>query len=317
MPVRRKTAKNRRRKKSNRRYFWVSIIIAIVVIIIGAVFSQVRFKDHIVQVPAEKRRTEEKLKMPQRPVGQPAVLEDYSAAVTSRSEATPPRKPKKVGKGTVAIIVDDMGSSLHEAETLLAMDVPLTFSIIPGLAKGRAVAEAAHRKGCEVMVHIPMEPKEYLQKPFEKNGLLLAQSDDEIQKRVEGFLGSIPHAVGANNHMGSRFTEDRRKMLIVLKVLKAKGLYFVDSKTSPASVGDSVARELGVSVASRNVFLDNEQDVAAIRAQLNKLAELARKSGSAIGICHPHKTTLQALADALPALKNEGINFVYASALVK
>jgi polysaccharide deacetylase 2 family uncharacterized protein YibQ len=168
-----------------------------------------------------------------------------------------------------------------------------------------------------VMVHMPMEPKGYQQKPFEKNGLLLAMSDEEIERRVKGYLTAVPYAVGANNHMGSRFTEDRPKMQTVLTVLKGKGMFFIDSKTSPASVGDKVAREMGVPVASRNVFLDNEQDVGAITAQIEKLADMARKSGSAIGICHPHKTTLQALAATLPLLKAEGITFVHASELVR
>ena len=206
---------------------------------------------------------------------------------------------------------------MHEADALLAIDVPLTFSIIPGFIRDKEVAEAAHRKGREVMLHIPMEPKGYQQKPFEKNGLLVALSDEEIEKRMEGYLGAVPHVIGANNHMGSRFTEDRSKMKTVLTVLKGRGMFFIDSKTTPSSVGDKVARELGVPTASRNVFLDNEQDVAAITAQIEKLAAMARKTGGAIGICHPHKTTLQALANTLPVLKAEGITFVYASSLVR
>jgi len=258
-----------------------------------------------------------KLKLPPRPTEQPVALEDYSSAVLSHPEAVPPKKPLTIRHGTVAVIVDDMGNSMHEADALLAIGVPITFSIIPGFAKGKEVAEAAHRKGGEVMLHIPMEPKGYQQKPFEKNGLLLALSNEEIDKRMAGYLGVVPYVVGANNHMGSRFTEDRPKMLIVLSVLKGKGMFFIDSKTTPASVGDRVAREIGVPTAARNVFLDNEQDVAAIQAQLEKLAAMALKTGSAIGICHPHKATLQALAATLPVLKAEGINFVYASALVR
>ena len=217
----------------------------------------------------------------------------------------------------MAIIVDDMGSSIHEAEALVGIGVPITFAIIPGLGKVRGVAETARRSGTEVMLHIPMEPKEYQQKPFEKNGLLLAMSDQEIGKRLNGFTGMVPYAVGANNHMGSRFTEDRAKMATVIKILKEMDLFFIDSKTSPASVGERVAREMGVPTASRHVFLDNIQEVGAIRVQLEQLAAMARRNGSAIGICHPHKTTIQALAATLPAMKQSGITFVSASALVR
>jgi polysaccharide deacetylase 2 family uncharacterized protein YibQ len=117
--------------------------------------------------------------------------------------------------------------------------------------------------------------------------------------------------------MGSRFTEDRPKMLTVLNFLKGKGLFFIDSKTTPFSVGDKLAREMGVPAAARNVFLDNEEDVEAIKVQIEKLAGMAKKTGSAIGICHPHKTTLQALSATLPVLRREGITFVYASTLVR
>ena len=316
MTVRRKTARNRRRKKGSRRPLAVALVVAVLVIC-GVFYFLERFTSPPPPKIAEKPVAAVKLKLPPRPTEQPVALEDYSSAVLSHPEAVPPKKPLTIRHGTVAVIVDDMGNSMHEADALLAIDVPITFSIIPGFAKGKEVAEAAHRKGGEVMLHIPMEPKGYQQKPFEKNGLLLALSNEEIDKRMAGYLGVVPYVVGANNHMGSRFTEDRPKMLIVLSVLKGKGMFFIDSKTTPASVGDRVAREIGVPTAARNVFLDNEQDVAAIQAQLEKLAAMALKTGSAIGICHPHKATLQALAATLPVLKAEGINFVYASALVR
>jgi hypothetical protein len=126
------------------------------------------------------------------------------------------------------------------------------------------------------LVRILMEPKNVQGKPFEKNGLLLELSDEEIVKRLRGYIDSVPYAVGANNHMGSRFTEDRPKMRTVLTVLKEKRMYFVDSKTTPASVGDVLAREMGIRTAARTVFLDNEEDVAAISAQITKLAGIAK-----------------------------------------
>ena len=179
------------------------------------------------------------------------------------------------------------------------------------------VAEAAHAKGFQVMVHMPMEPQGYPRQRMEQNGLLLSQSDAEIEKRLRGYLQAVPHATGANNHMGSRFTEDRAKMATVLGVLKGKGMFFIDSMTSPHSVGYTLAREMGLEAGSRNVFLDNVQDVDAIREQLEELVGLARKKGVAIGICHPRKTTILALTAAMPLLHKEGINFVHVSELVK
>ncbi len=232
----------------------------------------------------------------------------------------PPVKPvqkKSVAAGTVAIIVDDMGGSMEEVQQLLAIDVPITFSMIPGLAHGREVATAAHGRGYQVMVHIPMEPKGYPARRLEQNGLLLAMSDAEIGRRTAAELQWVPYAVGANNHMGSRFTEDAVKMGVVLRVIKEKGLFFIDSKTSAGSVGDKVAAQMGVKTASRDVFIDNVQNVSAIKVELERLAATARKRGSAIGIGHPHPTTIRALAEALPKLQASGIKFVFASELVR
>ena len=130
-------------------------------------------------------------------------------------------------------------------------------------------------------------------------------------------MREVPYAIGANNHMGSRFTEDRAKMQTVLGFLKGRGLFFIDSKTTPHSVGYSLAREMGLETASRNVFIDNVQDVEAIKAQLEQLAGMARRKGVAIGICHPHNATILALTAAMPELQRSGINFVYVADLVR
>jgi len=291
----------------------VAAIVAIVALVGGLLFlEKLRTPLPVKSVPLPK--SEQRQKLPSRSAEYPGATANYSSAM-----ARPPigKRILKGGTGTIAIIVDDMGSSRREVEQLLEIGVPLTFSLIPGLAHVRDVAEAVHRKGEEVMVHIPMEPKGVENKPFEKNGLLLAMSDEELTRRLHGYLATVPYADGANNHMGSRFTEDRGKMRIVLGLLKERDMFFVDSKTSPASVGDRLAREMGVRTAARSVFLDNEQNQAYIRQQLGQLAAMARRNGSAIGICHPHKATIQALALALPELRATGITFVHASDLVR
>ncbi|MRR06776.1 MAG: divergent polysaccharide deacetylase family protein [Deltaproteobacteria bacterium] len=226
--------------------------------------------------------------------------------------------PKITGTGVVAIIIDDMGSSVSEVRELMNIGVPLTFSIIPGLQQAREVANVAHGNGYEVMLHIPMEPQDYPQRRLERNGLLLSYGDKEIESRIRGFMNVIPHAVGANNHMGSRFTEDRGKMSIVLGVLKENGMFFIDSVTTPKSVGLGLSREMGVRASSRTApFLDNSEDVSAIKGQLASLTKLAMKKGSAVGICHPHRGTIRALTEELPLMQKNGIRFVYASKLLK
>jgi uncharacterized protein len=290
-------------------------LLVIILLIVGVFYLLERIKTRIPPKPAAPPATTERQKIPVRNAETPVVLKEYTSVVIP-----PPAKPKPrqrtTGPGTVAIIIDDMGSSMEEARQLLDINLPLTFSIIPGLAKSRTVAEAVHARGRQVMLHIPMEPKGFPQRKLEKNGLLLAESNDEIERQIASYLQAVPYAVGANNHMGSSFTENQEKMGVVLRVLQGKGMFFIDSKTSPASVGYSLAKKLGMSAGSRQVFLDNVQDVAAITAQLEQVAAVARKRGSAIAICHPHPRTIQALAAVMPRLQREGIQFVAVSELV-
>jgi uncharacterized protein len=309
----RNNAANRRKKPTGKRP--ILVLILVVILIVLAFFLLETLRRTVPERVSEKPVSADRYKMPERGAGIVIEQQPYTSAVAP----LPPqhRRKRTTGPGTVAIIVDDMGSSLQDVNALMAMKLPLTFSIIPGLAKVKDVAEAAHAKGFQVMVHMPMEPQGYPQQRMEMNGLLVSQSNAEIEKRLQAYLQAVPHAIGANNHMGSRFTEDRAKMATVLGVLKGKGLFFIDSRTTPHSVGYSLAREMGLETAARNVFLDNVQDVDAIRGQLEELAGLARKKGTAIGICHPHKTTILALIATMPQLHKEGINFVYVSELVR
>jgi len=234
---------------------------------------------------------------------------------TTRPETGKPESAISVS-GRLAIIIDDMGGSFSEARSLAAIKVPLTFAIIPGLRVDKEVAAYAVSNKIETIIHIPMQSKGWPERRLEANGLLVSMDDGELQERVSGFVRQFPGAVGANNHMGSEFTEQAEKMATVLQILKKNNLFFIDSVTSPESTGLMVARRLGVRSARRNVFLDNELKRSYILGQLNQAVRLARKNGSAIAICHPHPETIAALAAALPELAGKGVSLVPASQLV-
>lgn len=221
------------------------------------------------------------------------------------------------GTAKLAIIIDDMGTTLQEARSLAAIGVPLTFSIIPGLRSYREVSSFAASNGIEIMIHIPMQSQGWPERRLEPNGLLVSMSDADIRARLDDFTKSLPNALGVNNHMGSEFTEHEDKMRVVIDVLKGRGLFFIDSVTSPKTVGVRLAQEIGVKSSRRNVFLDNEQNDAYIRGQIRQAVKLASKTGRAIAICHPHPATIQTLAVVLPDLQKQGITLVPASQLVR
>lgn len=238
-------------------------------------------------------------------------------AATEEEKEKPSSGQKGGSHGQLAVIIDDMGSSIQEARALAGIGLPITFSIIPGLHNDREVADFAAKNGIETMIHIPMQSKGWPQRRLEANGLLLSMDDAAIREHLEGYTLRIPRAHGVNNHMGSEFTEHEDKMRTVLEVLKGRGLFFVDSVTTPRTVGLRLAREMGVKAGKRNVFLDNEQDGAYIRGQLAQAVRMAKRNGAAIAICHPHQTTVQTLSETLPTLAGQGITLVPVSRLVR
>lgn len=246
----------------------------------------------------------------------PSPAQPTPTVKTPRPAAKPIPRPLLQGAPKVAIVMDDLGMDLATARALLAIDLPVTFAILPWNERAPQVAELAHQAGREVLIHLPMEPRGY---PATKPGpeaLLIGLNDGELRRRFAGYLARVPHAVGGNNHMGSRFTEDREKMQVVLGEMQGAGLFFLDSVTSGSSVGFDVARELGIPAARRDRFLDNVQDTAKIAAELRKLARLAARQGYAIGICHPYPQTLAALRQEAATFAREGVEVVPVSELL-
>jgi len=228
---------------------------------------------------------------------QEKILFEEPHAPAVREAARQPRPPvDRAGAGLpmVAIIIDDMGYHGRIGRDLLALNLNLTFSFLPGAPFTKQQEETAWVKGRTVMLHLPMQAKSSRWNPG-PGAIYSSFSPQRIRSVVLEDLKSVPHAVGCNNHMGSGFTENRKGMREVLAVLKEQRLFFIDSFTTSASIGMAEARMMGVATARRQVFLDNVQDVGRICRQLDHLLALARDHGQAIGIAHPHRATLEAL----------------------
>ncbi|MCD6451612.1 MAG: divergent polysaccharide deacetylase family protein [Acidobacteria bacterium] len=227
---------------------------------------------------------------------------------------------KRKALGKVALIIDDVGYDIVLLEDLLSsVDCPLAVSVLPHLPYSRESAELAHRLGFEVMLHLPMEPVGYPEKNPGEGAIFIDMSPEEVRWTIEDDLLTVPYAVGVNNHMGSRATEDRDLMRIVFEVLKEKRLFFVDSRTTDYSVAAREGKELGVRVGVRTIFLDkgvnsHNDDVAG---NLRRLFSLAEERGKAVGIAHLSITTVQSLKDILPLLNRNGAELVFISEVVE
>jgi len=250
------------------------------------------------------------------PVSKQPVFEVYPKG--DKPSGKIPSKAKKQPAGSlpkVAIIIDDLGYDNDLAKKYLELDAAFTFSLLPFSPFQKSIAQAAYKKGIETMLHLPMEPDEYPDVSPGPGALLTSMSPDQLISQLNKDLDDIPFIKGVNNHMGSKMTAIDTQMYQVFSVLKKRGLYFVDSRTTAKTLCKPSARLLKVSFAERDIFIDHIQDSAYIREQINKLIKHAGKYGEAVAIIHPYPETYQVIREMLPYLK-KNVNIVSASTIV-
>lgn len=212
-------------------------------------------------------------------------------------------------KPRIAIIIDDMGMDRKHTREIMDLPGPLTLAFLPYAGDLASQTRYGHDKGHELMVHVPMEPvKDGLNAGPDvlKPGMTAESFMATLKKDLESFDGYV----GINNHMGSKMTQDRAGMEMVMRELDRRGLLFVDSKTINSSVAADEARKAGIPYAERDVFIDNEETYESATTALQEVEHKALKSGLAIAIGHPREETVHALRAWLPTLKDKGIYLI-------
>jgi polysaccharide deacetylase 2 family uncharacterized protein YibQ len=216
----------------------------------------------------------------------------------------------------VAIIIDDIGYDRELVRRFLALDVELTFAVLPFSPFQQSITADLRRAGYELMLHLPMEPVEYPRIDPGPGALLDRMEPDELIVQLQRNLDSLPEVRGVNNHMGSRLTAHSSRMYQIFSVLKKRGLYFVDSRSTADTVCEPSARLFQLPFAERDVFLDHVVEAEFIRAQFRRLVKEAQRSGEAVAIAHPHDLTVRIFAEQLPRLRG-AVQLVPASAIVR
>ena len=219
--------------------------------------------------------------------------------------------------GVIVLVIDDFGyRNDNISDGFLNLSIPITCAIIPGHTASKKFAEKAVSYGKEVIIHMPMESENY--SPGEDEYKLLTSMTSELleNKLIQAFE-SLPEAIGMNNHQGSKATSDSKTMTVLASVLKDRGKYFIDSRTSSLTIGEKTMISFGVPTARRNIFLDNNNDLDKIEEQMNKLANSAKKNGVAVGLGHARKNTLTVIEKVVPDLLDKGFVFQFASQVVK
>ena len=208
------------------------------------------------------------------------------------------------GKAYMSIIIDDLGQSSERDSRTLALPGPVTMAIMPDTPHATDFARQAHKAGKTVILHMPMDPATgpYAWHP--------GTPIDELARRLDAALAKVPFVAGINNHMGSRMTAQREPMHWLVEELQRRHLFFVDSRTSAATVAAAEAQAVGLAHVSRDVFLDDVRTVEAINSQLQQGIALARRQGSAVLIGHPYPQTLEVLEREIPQLRRQGIELI-------
>jgi hypothetical protein len=239
----------------------------------------------------------------------------HEIEIDTRASAAAGKSKPSDGSPRLAILLDDLGSDRSAAEAIFALHYPVTLSILPGHEHSMEISQEARRRGFEVMLHLPMQSVGKEQPEAEE--LRPGMPASQVAAMVDDFLAKVPAVAGVNNHQGSEATSDKVLMDELMRLLRDRQLFYIDSRTTAATVAYDAARQAGVPSAFRNVpFLDDVEEVAAVRKQLTLAFKGAKEKGEAIAIGHPHPATLQALRELLPRAEAEGIHLVRASELV-
>lgn len=217
----------------------------------------------------------------------------------------------------VAIIIDDLGHNLKTGQQFIDLPYQLTYSILPHRPYSKQLADRAGSSGKEVMVHLPMQSSTKVDN-LGAGGLTIELAKEEFKDVVEKSIRSIPYAKGVNNHMGSLLTRHPGHMTWLMEVIAnySQQFYFVDSRTTAKTVAGKIAKEHFVPNISRDVFIDNEISVEAIKKQLNDLIRIAKKKGFAVGIGHPYSATMQSLVEFLPTMGKHNVEIVPITTLI-
>ncbi len=220
----------------------------------------------------------------------------------------------------VAIVIDDFGGYAAGVKAMMALPHRLTFAIMPFAEFAKEQGEMAAAHNFEVLVHMPFQAKSADPRWYGRSYIKVDSNEREIHELIREAFRILPMARGLNNHMGSKATSDIRVMKEVLSELKHQQRYYFDSRTAVLKEMSLLVGELELPYIQRDLFLDEQNSAYQMRKQLQKLVEIARKTGKAVGIGHvgPTGPTLaKVLAEELPKYEKEGIVFVTLSELIR
>ena len=232
---------------------------------------------------------------------------------TTRPVVTPSLTDQK---GALVFVIDDAGNNLRELDPFLHISGPLTIAVLPGLPYSAEAAKRIRAAGKEVILHQPMEALG-AQNPG-PGAIYSGMSRQEIREILSRNIEEVGPVTGINNHQGSLITMDREIMRVILDFCREHGIYFLDSRTTADTVVPDIARQTGMKIAERNIFIDNEQNESAMLRYIESGLTRAQRDGSVIMIGHVWSPALAPLLQKqLPVYTEQGYTIKTVSDILK
>lgn len=242
----------------------------------------------------------------------------YLTTVARKPIASGPRhKANPANRGEIAIIIDDFGFRQDMINEFAAIRRPFTFAVIPFKSFSKEAATKGLASGHQVILHLPMEPLSGIESSELSSTIKVSMNGEQVRELIERAAADLPGIIGVNNHQGSRATADQKTMDLVIRVLREKQLFFVDSRTHARSLAADTARRQKLKTTENDLFLDGIADVSYVKKQLRTAGEMALRMGSVTVIGHARPTTAAALREVMPELEARGVRFVFVSQLVR
>lgn len=217
---------------------------------------------------------------------------------------------------SIALIIDDLGNRREAGQRAIELPGPVACAFLPYGHFTRQLAQRAHSRGKEVMLHLPMQSVNH--DASDRGELVLDMTQHQFTRTLADGLAAVPHVSGINNHRGSLITRHPGHMTWLMQaMLSHGGLFFVDSRTTAATVARRIAAEYRVPSTERNVFLDNDRQPDAVQAEFRRLIGIAQRDGVALGIAHPYPDTLDILARELSRLGDYNVQMVSVNRLIE
>lgn len=252
------------------------------------------------------------------PTPGPSVTQSPSGTAPSNTPASAAPASPLINNGSspfggasiaprIAVVVDDFGYDPGRDVEWIGFPGKVTFSILPFGPSSRRTADSARERGVPVILHAPMEPEAIVSDRTDSFRFVRGMARADIVALLARMAESVPGAVGVSNHMGSAFTSDENSMLMFSSALKERGLFFLDSLTTPKSVAGDAAQSVGIPFLRRTVFLDEDPAPAAMAKEWERAVAVAKAEGKAVVVGHSRPATRAFLLERFPAMAGEGI----------